>query len=188
MLGELGLVLIVEQEAGDVDPRRAHLQFAPLPYNVLYDAVNTRRNEVASMQQEFLLLADGAEAVNGKIYILGGGVDRHFVQAGAERPIQLRADIAVGILVDWGETNNRYPMSVKVIDEDEHEILSIDGEFEAGRPPGAKPGQSLRTVLSIRGPFPIPSPGAYRVQLQLEGKPQAPAFRFWIDELTSKRP
>jgi hypothetical protein len=140
------------------------------------------------MQQEFLLLAEGAEAVNGKIYILGGGVDRHVVQAGAERPIQLRADVAVGIVVEWGETNNRYPMSVKVIDENEHEILSIDGEFETGRPPGAKPGQPLRTVLSIRGPFPIPSPGAYRVQLDLEGKPQTPAFRFWIDEMTAKRP
>lgn len=139
------------------------------------------------MQQEFLLLAEGAEAVNGKIYMIGGGVDRHFIQAGADRPIQLRADIAVGILVDWGETNNRYPMSVKVIDEDEHVVFGVDGEFEAGRPPGAKPGQPLRTVMTIRGPFPIPTPGAYRVQLELEGKAQTPAFRFWIDETGAKR-
>jgi hypothetical protein len=139
------------------------------------------------VQQEFLLLADSAEAVNGKIYIMGGGIDRHFVPAGAERPIQLRADVAVGILVEWGETNNRYPMSVKVIDEDEHVVFSVDGEFEAGRPPGAKPGQPQRTVVSIRGPFPIPAPGAFRVQLDLEGKPQDPPFRFWIDETGPKR-
>lgn len=140
------------------------------------------------MQQEFLLLAESAEAVNGKIYLLGGGVDRHFVQAGAERPIQLRADIAVGILLDWGETNNRYPMSVKVIDEDETVVFSVDGEFESGRPPGAKPGQPLRTVLTIRGPFPIPSVGGFRVQLDLQGKAQGPAFRFWIDEVGKPRP
>jgi hypothetical protein len=139
------------------------------------------------MQQEFLLLAEGAEAVNGKIYMIGGGVDRHFIPSGADLPIQLRADIAVGILVDWGETNNRYPMSVRVIDEDEHVVFAVDGEFEAGRPPGAKPGQPLRTVMTIRGPFPIPAAGAYRVELELEGKPQVPAFRFWIDETGTKR-
>ncbi len=134
------------------------------------------------MQQEFLLLADGAEAVNGKIYVLGGGVDRHYVAAGAPRPIQLRADIAAGILLDWGETNNRYPMTLRIVDADENTVFHIDGEFEAGRPPGTKPGQPLRSIIAVKGPIPLPKPGGYRLQLDLAGQPQSPPFRFWVDE------
>jgi len=54
------------------------------------------------------MMADGAESTNGKIYILGGAVDRHMIAKDAPLPIQLRADIALGILVDWAETNNRH--------------------------------------------------------------------------------
>jgi len=134
------------------------------------------------MRQEFLLMADGAEATAAKIFILGGGVDRHMVAPGWSAPIQLRADIALGILVSWGETNNRHALAIKILDEDETEVVGINGEFEAGRPPGAKPGQDLRSLLAIRGPFPIPKPGAYKVVLELNGERQDPPFRFWVDE------
>jgi phosphatidate cytidylyltransferase len=48
------------------------------------------------IRQEFLLLADGAEAVNGKIYILGGGMERYLARS---FPVALKADVALGILV-----------------------------------------------------------------------------------------
>ena len=135
------------------------------------------------MQQEFLLLADGAESVNGKIYILGGGVARHFVPKGWQPPIQLRADIALGILVDWHETNNRHELAVRIVDEDEKPHVEATIEFETGRPPGAKPGQDFRNLIAIKGPFPLPHPGAYKVVLELNGQPQEPPFRFWLDEV-----
>jgi hypothetical protein len=133
------------------------------------------------MQQEFLILAEAAEATNGKIYVLGGGIDRHYVQKDWKEPIQLRADIAVGILVDWNETNNRHGLAIRIVDEDDKEIAKVDGEFETGRPPGAKLGQQLRNLIAIRGPFPLPRPGAYKVVLELDGARQEPPFRFWVD-------
>lgn len=137
------------------------------------------------MQQEFLMLADGAEATNGKIYVLGGGIDRHYVPKDWKPPIQLRADIAVGILVDWTETNNKHGLLIKIVDEDDAEMVKVEGEFETGRPPGAKFGQELRNLLAIRGPFPLPKPGAYKVFVELNGVRQEPPFRFWVDEMDS---
>jgi len=132
------------------------------------------------MKQEFLMLADGAEAVNGKIYILGGGVERHLTKG---FPAGLRADIAVGVLVDWSETNQRQALLVRVVDEDGKPVATIEAEFVAGRPPGAKQGQDLRTLMAIKGPIPIPHAGGYKIQLELNGEPQDPPFRFWVDQL-----
>lgn len=130
------------------------------------------------VRQEFVMLADGAEAVNGKIYILGGGVERHLAPG---FPTLLKADIALGILVGWAETNTRHTLGVRMVDEDEKVAFSLDGEFETGRPPGAKPGQDFRTLIALRGPFPIQEPGAYKVVINLDGAPQDPPFRFWVE-------
>ena len=57
----------------------------------------------------------------------------------------------------------------------------MEFKTESGRPPGAKPGQDLRTLLAVRGPFPIEQPGAYKVVMELSRKAQEPPFRFWDD-------
>lgn len=131
-------------------------------------------------------MADGAESVNGKIYILGGGAARHFVQQGWISAIQVRADIAAGILVGWNETNNRHSMTIEA-DEDDGQQLKIELEFETGRPAGAKPAQEFRHLIAVRGPFPVAKLGGYKVVMSLDGKVQDPPFRFWIDEIPGQR-
>jgi hypothetical protein len=131
------------------------------------------------IRQEFLLLADGAEAVNGKIYILGGGMERYLARS---FPVALKADVALGILVGWADTNNRHALELKFMDEDSNPIIGIEAEFEVGRPAGAKPGQDIRNLLAIKGPFPIPEPGAYKLVIALDGKDQDPPFCFWVDQ------
>lgn len=136
------------------------------------------------MKQEFLLLAESAEAVNGKMYMLGGGADRHFSQS---FPTQLRADVAVGMLVEWGETNQLHAMNLLIVDADEKPVVQVEGNIEAGRPAGAKPGQDMRLMIAIRGPFPIERPGQYKVSLTLDGALQQPPFRFWVEEIEMPR-
>ncbi len=131
------------------------------------------------MKQEFLIMADGAEATNGKVYILGGGVERHVA---AQFPANLRADIACALLVAWGEANRTSALTLKIVDEDEQIAVAMEMTFETGRPPGAKPGQDLRTLLAVRGPFPIPHAGGYKLVMELNGQQQEPPFRFWVDE------
>lgn len=131
------------------------------------------------MRQEFLMLAEAAEAANGKIFIHGGCVERHF---SANFPTALRADIAVSVLVPWGETNQTHLMAIRLSDEDENQVLSIESEFVSGRPPHAKPGQDLRQLIAIKGPFPIQKAGGYKLAMTLDGSAQEPPFRFWVEE------
>lgn len=130
------------------------------------------------IRQEFLLLADGAESVNGKIYILGGGVERHLAR---EFPAQLRADVALGVLVGWTETNQSHALAVRVVDEDGVVAAELNGDFQVGRPAGAKAGQDLRVLIAIKGPFPIQKAGGYKVVLAIDGVEQEPPFRFWVE-------
>lgn len=135
------------------------------------------------MRQEFLLFAERAEAVGSKIFIHGGAVDRHFVPPKAPVPIQLMGDIAVGILTEWTETNRGHVMALRIVDEDEKPIWSMEAQLEVGRPPGAKSGQQFRQLLTVRGPFPVPERGAYKIILELDGKAQDPPFRLWVEDL-----
>jgi hypothetical protein len=134
------------------------------------------------MRQEFLLLADGAESVNGKIHILGGGIDR--VQL-VEFPGLAFVSIACSYLVGWNETNRTYAVAIRIAsaDEPERTIQTIEFETQTGRPPGAIPGQELRTLIAIRGPFRFDLPGSYKLIMDLNGQPQEPPFRFTVDRL-----
>ena len=126
------------------------------------------------------MFAEGAEAVNGKIYILGGGVERH---NGVSFPTALKVDIALGILVGWGETNQPVDLKVRVVDEDEVEAFTVGAQMTVGRPPQANPGQDIRSLIAIRGPFPIAKPGAYKATMLLDDVPQEPPFRFWVQQV-----
>ena len=125
------------------------------------------------------MLAEGAEAVNGKIYILGGGVEAHLSPG---FPTRLNVDLALSFLVGWGETNRKINLQLRVVDEDDTEAFHVDAQMVVGRPPTAKPGQDIRNLVAIRGPFPIPKPGAYKAVMYLNDTVQEPAFRFWVDK------
>ena len=131
------------------------------------------------MQQVFLILADGAEAVGGKIHILGGGVDHHMA---ASFPTNLNATIACSFLVAWHETDRPVDVQLRILDEEGGETLSFGLQAVVGRPPHARMGQDVRTQIAVRGPFPIPRPGSYLLRLRLDGVEQGPPFRFWVDQ------
>lgn len=131
------------------------------------------------MRQEFLMFAEGAEAVNGKIYILGGGIDLHTAPG---FPTMLRADIALGFLTAWGETNRTINVKVRVVDEDDVEAFAIGLDTVVGRAPTTKPGQDIRSLIAIRGPFPMTKAGSYKAVMLLDDVPQEPPFRFWVDQ------
>lgn len=130
------------------------------------------------MRQEFLILAEAAEVANGKIFIHGGCVERH--RAGGF-PTALTADIATSVLVGWAETNQPHVLQLRIVNEDEQPIAEIKAEFTPGRPSGAMLGQDLRHLFALKGPFPIESPGQYKVEAFLDGELQQPPFRFWVE-------
>lgn len=112
-----------------------------------------------------MLLADSAQAVNGKLYILGGG----WSITGPEPPVMA---IAIKIEVPWDQTNMAHTCRLELVDSDGQPVMTpspvgdlqieIKAEFEVGRPAGVRPGTPIDLPLAINlGPLPIPPGGRY---------------------------
>ena len=128
-----------------------------------------------------LMLADNAQAVDGKLYILGGAWNMlRFPQF----PASLIVGIAVAIDVDWNETNRRHHLDIHFEDADGNDMEPrIGADFEAGRPPGAIAGAELRIVLAVNGPISIPAPGTYSAVASVGGEELA-RTRFQATQVT----
>ena len=114
------------------------------------------------MQIDFLILADAAEVVNNKLYMMGGAWN---AWRSSSYPAQVRMGIALGILVDWDETNERHPISLSILDEDGQVVVpEITAQVEVGRPPGITPGTSQRALLAINAGFALKGPGRYELR------------------------
>jgi hypothetical protein len=119
------------------------------------------------VQIHSLMLSDSAQAVDGKLYILGGAWNMlHF----PEFPASLMVGIAVAIDVDWSETNARHHLDIHFEDADGNAMdPQIGADFEAGQPPGAIPGAQLRVVMAVNGPVAVPAPGQYAAVASIGG-------------------
>jgi hypothetical protein len=122
-----------------------------------------------------MLLADAVQAVNGKLYILGGGWS-------IIGPEPTPSAIAIKVDVPWDEANTKHRFRLALIDSDGRPVtvpgpigdlaVEIVGEFEAGRPPGLKAGTPLDVVLALNiGPLPLHPDSRY-------------VWRIWINEQT----
>ncbi len=122
-----------------------------------------------------LLLADAAQAVNGKLYVLGGGWS-------LTGPDPAPMALAVKIEVPWDRANIKHRWRLELLDGDGAPVevasgpdgppqpLRIEGEFEAGRPAGLKPGTPLDVALALNlAPLPLPAGGRYVWRLAIEG-------------------
>ena len=110
---------------------------------------------------DFLILADRAEAVNGKLYLMGGAWDQIGVVDFA-KPVAF--SIALGILIPWNATNQDHTLRVQLLDEDGTRLFAMDGGFRAGRPPQLPQGGAQHNVLAITVSALLPKPGAYSVE------------------------
>ncbi len=111
------------------------------------------------MEIDFAILADGAQVVNNKLYVLGGGWDIIWPQS---IPTAHRATLAVGIMVGWNETNQRHSLGISVRSMDDQLLQEVGkGEFEAGRPAGVPAGSSQKVMVAITFDINIPGPGEY---------------------------
>jgi hypothetical protein len=122
--------------------------------------------------QATVLLCDYAEAVNGKLYVMGGGWNVAFA---ADQP--MNAALAMLVIVPWDRTNQKHELRVELVDGDGNVVdvqgreVRFTGEFELGRPPGIKPGTSLNAPFAwnLQG-LQLPL-GSYEWKLWIDGEP-----------------
>jgi hypothetical protein len=123
-----------------------------------------------------LLLADSAQAVEGKLYILGGGWS-----VTGPQPVPMA--IALKVDVPWDQSNTRHRWRLELIDADGQPVLlgeegkqtpvEIEQEFEIGRPAGVKPGTALDFVVAINiQPLPLEPGRQYAWRLTIDGDSQ----------------
>ena len=110
---------------------------------------------------DFLVLADHAEVVGGKLYMMGGGWDVRRIED-FSKPFNM--NIAVGVLTPWALANKENKFQLIIEDEDGKKLgPTVDGSFTVGRPSNAIEGQTFRTMVTVGVPVTLPKPGMYRV-------------------------
>src|SRR5690606_31264336 len=96
-------------------------------------------------QIENAIIADYAEVNGSKLYVMGGGWD---VYRAKTVPAQIRMAVALGIRLEWSETNQPIPVNIRVEDEDGAEVIRAQGSLNVGRPPQLPPGATQLAQLA----------------------------------------
>lgn len=116
---------------------------------------------------DFLLLADRAEVLNGKLYMMGGAWDRRQIR-NIGTPVSLT--IVASVLVPWNLTNEPHRLRIRIEDEDGSPVPpELDATVNVGRPVNATQGQSFRATAVINNRWTVPKFGSYGVVASVEG-------------------
>lgn len=121
-----------------------------------------------------MLLADSAQVVGGKLYLLGGGWS-------TIGPDPTPFAIAMLLEVPWNEANQRFQFKLELLSEDAQPVLMptpegerplvLDGAFEVGRPAGARVGMPLNVPIAINLPhLPLQPDRVYVWRLSIDGR------------------
>ena len=118
------------------------------------------------MKIEYVVLADGAQAVGGKLYILGGGWSIFHAQA---FPAPLNIGLGVNISYTSNESGMTYPWSVTITDEADIPVVpQMNSQIQIPQPPPGLPvgvfGNRLPLALQIG--FAVPRPGKYTITVK----------------------
>jgi hypothetical protein len=120
------------------------------------------RGGLKKMKIEFALLADAAQAVGGKVFVLGGGWNL-FRAASYPAPVQLA--IAIGLGFSSDEVGIKYPLNVVIADEAGVPVVpEMKGQVETGQPaPDVPKTASVKIPVAININMSLPHPGAYGI-------------------------
>jgi hypothetical protein len=122
-----------------------------------------------------MVLCDFAESINGKLYIMGAGWEQ--LRANSPAPVA----VALIVTVPWDQTNVQHELVMELADEDGHRIALGEPpqevvqrvSFEAGRPPGVKPGTGQNAPLALRfNALPLPA-GRYSFVVHIDDAEKA---------------
>lgn len=136
---------------------------------------------MASPIQAQLILCDAAVAdPTGKLHMLGAGWSI------TTSPTHPQA-VAVLLQIPWDRANQRLPVLLRLLDSDGQpatiqtpegpQQISMNGEFESGRPPGVAHGSDLPASFAFNVPSLPLTPGRYQWRLDVSDNTFASSFQ-----------
>ena len=117
----------------------------------------------STMEIEYALLADGAQAVSGKLFVLGGGWNIFRAQS---FPAPAQIAVAAGVTMSPTEAG-KHPIKLVLADEAGVPVVpEFNGQFDSAQPgPDYPPGLAIKVPLAMNIGLAIPRPGTYRILL-----------------------
>lgn len=118
-----------------------------------------------------MMLADAAQEVNGKLYVLGGGWS-------VTGPVLPPMALALKLDVPWSAANQQHEFLLVLVDADGHPVrvdglgeeMRAGGTFEVGRPPGLPAGTDIDFAFAVTVPSLPLHAGRYAWQLWIDGE------------------
>ena len=118
-----------------------------------------------------MMLADAAQEVNGKLYVLGGGWS-------VTGPVLPPMALALKLDVPWSAANREHEFLLVLVDADGHPVrvggddgdVRAGGTFEVGRPPGLPAGTDIDFAFAVTVPSLPLAAGRYAWQLWIDGE------------------
>ena len=118
-----------------------------------------------------MMLADAAQEVNGKLYVLGGGWS-------VTGPVLPPMALALKLDVPWSAANQSHEFLLVLVDTDGHPVhvgggeddVRAGGTFEVGRPPGLPAGTDIDFAFAVTVPSLPLAAGRYAWQLWIDGE------------------
>lgn len=126
-------------------------------------------DEVPVLKSAYLMTADYAEAMNGKIYIHGGGWDQILVTSGF--PFTRQISIALGIDVPWEDPPSEHPFRVHIREDRSNagELMNAEGALRAGGRVNLAPGAIQTLHVALTGNVGFEHAGRYIVRVEVDG-------------------
>ena len=116
---------------------------------------------------DFLIAADAAQVVDGKLWMLGGAWDTIHV---SRLPVAHSMAIAAGINLSWDAAAVPHRFLIEIRDvASGAAISSSSGEFEQGQPADLEPGTVQRFMIAISGNFTFSAAGEHVIVLTVDG-------------------
>lgn len=136
---------------------------------------------------DFIILADRAEVLNGKLYMMGGGWERLNVRDFAQPQT---IGCALGVIVPWNATNQRHSLTLRIETEDRAEVAGshVEAAFTTGRPALLEDAQPQRVTFAVGRTLILPGPGQYRVVVTLNDDQERQGTTFFRAVMAPGRP
>lgn len=131
-----------------------------MPEEMIPDQLPQEHTEI-----DYLLVADFAEVINGKSYLMGVGWDSFTPPS---YPAGFKLGVAIGVRVPFLESNTPHHLTV-VLRSEANEYFRMEGDLETGRRPGAR-GESTLVPMAFNAAFPLQEPQVLEVIADVDGR------------------